>query len=204
MMICNSFNTSSNPTRAIIALHGWTGDVHSMDPIVKSIKIPNTKWILPQAPYISEKQGFTWFQGSDETGWLYKKSFNILSNLIENLVKEGFNYNDIFMIGFSQGACLTKEYLIRQSFSIGGIIPVAGFIRYKEKFLKDSTSKSKNTRIFLIHGKKDKVVLPIESEQSYNLFNSLGYSVQLALEPVGHKIPLRIKGEIRRFIINQS
>lgn len=201
-MVIKSFNTSSSPIRAIIAIHGWTGDVHSMIPVVKSIKIADTKWILPQAPYISEKGGFTWFQGSDEEGWLYKKSFNILSKLIDQLLNEGFKYNEIFMIGFSQGACLMKEYIIRQSFSIGGIIPIAGFIRYKEKFLKDAKSESKETRIFLIHGKKDTIVLPIESEKSFNLFSNLGYSVQLIIEPVGHKIPLGIKNKIRRFIVD--
>jgi len=35
------------------------------------------------------------------------------------------------------------EFMIRQQFSIGGLIPITGFIRYKNKFKKVLSKKQK-------------------------------------------------------------
>ena len=35
----------------------------------------------------------------------------------------------MYLLGFSQGACLAMEFMIRQEFSLGGIIPISGFIK---------------------------------------------------------------------------
>ena len=76
--------------------------------------------------------------GNEETGWKYQKSFNILTDVVQDLNNEGFTNSDIFIISFSQGACLAMEFMIRQSFSLGGIIPIAGFIRYKKRVKQDA------------------------------------------------------------------
>ena len=104
-----------------------------MEPVGKAMSLKDTKWILPQAPYTAGPGGFSWFDGNEETGWRYQDSFHILTDLIQDLNNEGFSSSDIFIISFSQGACLTMEFMIRQPFSLGGIIPIAGFIRYKKR-----------------------------------------------------------------------
>ena len=58
------------------------------------------------------------------------------------------------MLGFSQGACLAMEFIIKQEFSIGGIIPISGFIKNKSYFKKEEDILSKDTAVLLIHGKK--------------------------------------------------
>ena len=77
-MKIKSFSTSENVSRAIIALHGWTGNIHSMEPVTKMLKMKNTKWILPEAPYKSSKSGFSWFNKIKKNNWYYLKSFNFL------------------------------------------------------------------------------------------------------------------------------
>lgn len=197
----NEFSTSNQPKRAIIAIHGWTGDVNSMEPVAKSLRLPDTKWILPQAPYISDKKGYTWFDGNEDIGWKYQKSFEKLHQIIDELKKVGIGYNNIYLIGFSQGACLAMEFMVRQSYSLGGIIPIAGFIRYKEKFKEDATNESKQTPILLLHGDKDEIVKPEESKVSKKLMIELGYHVEIELFSAGHKIPLSAKDKIHQFIL---
>lgn len=200
-MILNTFSTSESPQKVVIAIHGWTGDVSSMEPVARSLRLPDTKWVFPQAPYKSDKSGYTWFYGNDETGWKYKDSFKIISSLIQDLIDQGFKYNEIFLLGFSQGACLTMEWIIRQPFSIGGIIPIAGFIKYKDRFKIDANLENKETPVLLIHGDRDKVIFPEESEKALKLFDELGYSVNFNLVSAGHKIPLKAKNLITDFIM---
>ena len=200
-MILNTFSTSDSPRKAVITIHGWTGDVSSMEPVAKSLRLPDTKWVIPQAPYQSDKSGFTWFDGNDETGWKYKDSFKIINSLIQDLVDQGFKYDEIFLLGFSQGACLAMEWIIRQPFSIGGSIHIAGFIKYKDRFKIDATLESKETQILLIHGDKDEIIHPEESEKALKLFQSLGYNVNLHILSAGHKIPLSANNLIQQFIL---
>ena len=200
-MILNTLSTSGSPRKAVIAIHGWTGDVSSMEPVVKSLRLPDTKWVIPQAPYQSDKSGFTWFDGNDETGWKYKDSFITINSLIQDLVDQRFKYDEIFLLGFSQGACLAMEWIIRQPFSIGGSIHIAGFIKYKDRFKIDATLESKETQILLIHGDKDEIIHPEESEKALKLFQSLGYNVNLHALSTGHKIPLSANNLIQQFIL---
>ena len=199
-MVLKAFSTSKTPKQAVIAIHGWTGDVSSMESVGKMMSLKDTKWILPQAPYSAGPKGFSWFDGSEEMGWKYQESFNILSHLIQDLKNEGFSNSDIFIISFSQGACLTMEFMIRQSFPLGGIIPIAGFIRYKKRVKQDATNASRDTPVLLLHGDRDKVILPEQSRISLKIFKDAGYKTELHIFSSGHKVPLQAKNLIKNFI----
>ena len=51
----NSFKNTDNPKKAIIALHGWSGNKNSFMPFAKNSKLSNVEWFLPEAPYIIDK-----------------------------------------------------------------------------------------------------------------------------------------------------
>ena len=199
-MIVRSFSNSESPRNVIIALHGWTGNISSMEPVANAWGIDDVKWILVQAPYIATDGGFTWFDGNEDIGWKYQDSFDILSKLISELNDQGFPNHAIYILGFSQGACLSMEFMIRQRFSLGGIIPIAGFIRYKERFKQDVLNESRNTRVLLLHGDKDEVILPEQSQMSFELFKDSGFETQLHILAARHKVPLQAKNLIEDFI----
>ena len=199
-MIVRSFSSSESPGKVLIALHGWTGNVSSMEPVVNAWKLDDVKWVLAQAPYIAADGGFTWFDGNEDIGWKYQDSFDILSKLISELNDQGFPNHAIYILGFSQGACLSMEFMIRQTFSLGGIIPIAGFIRYKERFKQDVLIESRNTRVLLLHGDKDEVILPEQSQISFELLKGAGFETQLHILAARHKVPLQAKNLIENFI----
>ena len=199
-MIVRSFSSSESPGKVLIALHGWTGNVSSMEPVVNAWELDDVKWVLAQAPYIAADGGFTWFDGNEDIGWKYQDSFDILSKLISELNDQGFPNHAIYILGFSQGACLSMEFMIRQTFSLGGIIPIAGFIRYKERFKQDVLNESRNTRVLLLHGDKDEVILPEQSQMSFELFKGEGFETQLHILAARHKVPLQAKNLIENFI----
>jgi len=199
-MIVRSFSSSESPGKVLIALHGWTGNISSMEPVVNAWELDDVKWVLAQAPYIAADGGFTWFDGNEDIGWKYQDSFDILSKLISELNDQGFPNHAIYILGFSQGACLSMEFMIRQTFSLGGIIPIAGFIRYKERFKQDVLNESRNTRVLLLHGDKDEVILPEQSQMSFELFKGEGFETQLHILAARHKVPLQAKNLIENFI----
>ncbi len=189
------------PSKVVIALHGWTGDETSFTPLVKNINSKNIKWILPRAPYKSDTgKGFTWFSGSEEKGWKVEKTWSGLNQLLHSLFEEGITPKDIFMIGFSQGAALAMEYATRLEYSIGGIIPVAGFIKNRTQLKNDAPNGSLDMRILLMHGVKDEIIRPEASEKAYQFYKNRGNQVSLELYDAGHKIPLISSGLISKFL----
>ena len=190
--------------RVIIALHGWTGNINSLKPIAKLWKFPATEWVYIQGPYKENPEGYSWFGGNNRNGWKYEKSFQRLNDLIQDLLINGYKHKEMYILGFSQGACLAMEFMIRQRFSLGGIIPIAGFIKNKSNFKKDQNILSKNTRVFLLHGKEDDIIYPEESKIAYKLFVELGYRAELNIFPGIHKIPLSAKKLIQNILFEDK
>ena len=196
------FSTSKDSKQTIITLHGFTGNASSMKPVSKALNIKNVKWVFLQAPFTISKGKYSWFEGNEQTGWKYKSSFDKLKKTILSLNRQGFPNQMIYILGFSQGACLAMEFIIRQKFSIGGIIPIAGFIGNKDRFKNDINCEKPNTRVLLIHGNKDEVIIPEESVMAHRLFSEAGFRVELHTLPVGHKVPIKAKKLIEDFILN--
>ena len=186
---------------AIIAIHGWKGNRSSMEHVANALNMKYAQWTFIQGPYVVSDNEYSWFDGNEKEGWRYQESFDLLHHAILNLNKSGFPNSKIFLLGFSQGACLAMEFIIRQEFSLGGIMPIAGFIGKKDRFKNDTVNGAQNTPVLLIHGSRDEMVLPAESEIAFELFSDAGFKVQLQTAPVGHKIPLQKKDIIEKFIL---
>ena len=186
---------------AIIAVHGWKGNRSSMEHVANALNMKYAHWTFIQGPYVVSDNEYSWFDGNEKEGWRYQESFDLLHHAILNLNKSGFPNSKIFLLGFSQGACLAMEFIIRQEFSLGGIIPIAGFIGKKDRFKNDIVEGAQDTPVLLIHGSRDEMVLPEESEIAFELFSDAGFKVQLQTLPVGHKIPLQKRDIIEKFIL---
>ena len=83
--------------------------------------------------------------------------------------KSGYSPSKIFLIGFSQGACLAIDFALRLQFSIGGIVAIAGFIKFKERFLSEASNESDDTPILLMHGNQDDII-PIKAGEILEIF----------------------------------
>ena len=191
---------NNNSKVAIIAIHGWKGNRSSMEHVANALNIKYAQWTFIQGPYAAGDNKYSWFEGNEKEGWNYQESLDLLYKTILDINQSGFPKSKIFLLGFSQGACLAMEFIIRQKFSIGGIIPIAGFIVEKDKFKNGMVDGSQNTPVLLIHGSKDEMVLPVESKIALKLLSNAGYEVKLETLAVGHKIPLQAKSLIENFI----
>lgn len=189
------------PDIAVIGLHGYTGDEHVLLPLAKTLAISGAKWFCPRAPYKNPLgHGYTWFIGDDVSGWRYEESFQLLRDLVGRIRTEGFPERNIFLLGFSQGACLAMDFMARLPFAIGGIIPIAGFIKFQERFREDASAASRGTPVYLFHGQEDDIVPFADGQAAEKLFRNLNYNVTLTGFPGKHKIPLSIQPTIKSLL----
>ena len=200
-LVTRTYTTSDTPDKAIIALHGWKGDEYVFEQVAKLIKLENSEWFFPRAPYKADSgEGNSWFGGNDETGWEFDKTFNGMNNLIKKIQKSGYSPSKIFLVGFSQGACLAIDFALRLPFSIGGIVAIAGFIKFKERFLEEVSKESCDTPILLMHGNQDDIIPIKAGETAYNILLEKGNPIHFERYNAKHKIPLKKMNLINKFI----
>jgi len=200
-MILNYHQESESPRIAVIGLHGWTGSEHSMVPVARAMRIQSAKWYIPRAPYkASAGQGHTWFSGSPEKGWKVKKTFNLLDTLIKQVMNDGFDPDNIILLGFSMGGSLSLRYGLGMQCQLRGIIPVAAWVREPDELINSASMESKQTPILMIHGKDDSVVdhkksITVAAEMKNN-----GFSIHLEIVSGGHIISVYATNLIKQFI----
>ena len=202
-LVTRTFSSSDQPTKAIIGLHGWTGDEHVFEPVAKMMNIDDAQWFFPRAPYKADSgKGYSWFSGTDETGWDIEKTRVGIHQLLADIRSEGFSPKNIFLIGFSQGASLAMEIALRLPFAIGGIVPIAGFIKFRDTLSNEATKESKATPVLLLHGSQDEIIHVIASEKAHDFFKERGNPVYFKRYDGGHKIPKRTGPIVKSFILN--
>jgi len=200
-LVTRTFSSSDQPTKAIIGLHGWTGDEHVFEPVAKMMNIDDAQWFFPRAPYKADSgKGYSWFSGTDETGWDIEKTRVGIHQLLADIRSEGFSPKNIFLIGFSQGASLAMEIALRLPFAIGGIVPIAGFIKFRDTLSNEATKESKATPVLLLHGSQDEIIHVIASEKAHDFFKERGNPVYFKRYDGGHKIPKRTGPIVKSFI----
>ncbi len=160
---------------------------------------------MPRAPYEADTgEGYTWFSGSDETGWKYEKTLEMMPELIAKVSNDGFENRHIFFVGFSMGAGLSLLTAGRLPFQVGGVVAISGFIKNRELFTSKMTEQSLGTPILIMHGNHDKLVSPQKAEETVDFLTTLGYRVCYQSYDVGHKIPKKAMPIIKSFIENEE
>lgn len=113
-------------TSAMIMIHGRGATAEDILSISNALE-PNENFIYlaPQA------QNYTWYPYSflenperNQPG--LKSGLQVISNLIAHLESNGINKERIYILGFSQGACLATEFMATSSGKFGGLIALSG------------------------------------------------------------------------------
>jgi phospholipase/carboxylesterase len=120
------FGADWNETKAVlIFMHGHGQTPEEALAFVKSIACENIRTILPQA------EDGAWYPKSliepyEENEPKLKQAMSFYAGIIESLQKRGIPLDRIVPAGFSQGACVTAEFLVRFPRSYGGAMLLSG------------------------------------------------------------------------------
>ena len=174
--------------KAIVAIHGWQGDCNSMYPLIKSTNIKNVGWYLLEAPFpVKNGEGFSWSYEKSNGQWEIDEPRHLLNDFFDELFKI-YDSRKIFVMGFSQGGLVCFDFVLFLHEPLGGVFPIAGFLRQPEYNGKRFHSSQTNTPILIGHGTEDDRV-PVESSQNaYNKLLAQGANAELLLYKGKHKI----------------
>jgi phospholipase/carboxylesterase len=110
---------------AVILLHGRGGSAEEMLGLGRAFQLPNAAYFAPQA------SGHTWyplsFLSPREANEPYLSSaLAKVASVVGSIEQSGFDQRRIVIAGFSQGACLSTEFVATNPARYGGLIAFTG------------------------------------------------------------------------------
>ena len=141
-----------NDKPSILLLHGLGGDENSMW-VLEHILPEGWVKIAPRANYPMAEDRYSWVKPSLK-GWPAAQDFNPAITALKNLVDEleaeaGFTREEMFFLGFSQGAALAFASAVEPQLRPKAIIAAAGFLP------KGNYIDLKGLSVFWGHGSRD-------------------------------------------------
>jgi predicted esterase len=117
--------TSDEADRIVILLHGRGASAENMLPLADSLSMDDSRFLIPQA---AQDRWYpqTTFGPLEANEPDLSSALSKVNTLVEEAIVEGFSENQIFLGGFSQGACLASEYVARNAKRYGGLFILSG------------------------------------------------------------------------------
>jgi len=194
--------TGSNPTAAVIWLHGLGADGHDFEPIVPELVRPGeraVRFVFPHAPIrpVTLNGGFAmraWYDivslerrgPEDEAG--IRASQATVEELIHRENARGIAASSIVLAGFSQGGALALFAGLRYGEKLAGIMGLSCYLLLAGRLGAERASANQATPIFLGHGLQDPIVPPLLGEQARKTLEAAGYPVEWHSYPMPHSV----------------
>lgn len=193
----------SQAQKALILIHGRGASAESIISLADEFCDETFYIAAPQAtnstwyPY-----GFMEKESANEP-WL-SSAVAIIQRLIDETAKH-IPIENMYIIGFSQGACLTIEVTARFATRYGGIAAFTGGLIGEKTNAAKYKGDFKGTKYFLGNSDKDPHVPVHRSEESKHVLTALGADVRLKVYPnMAHTINQDEIETVRNWILNSE
>lgn len=170
----------SEAKNALILLHGRGGSARDILSLANNLNTENFSLFGPQAT------NNTWYPYSflappaQNEPWL-SSALDILAGLLEELKNKGFASENIYFAGFSQGACLTAEFVTRHAERYGGVVLFTGGLIGDKIYSGNYNGDFSGTPVFIGTGNPDAHV-PVERvRETQKVMESMNASVTVEI-----------------------
>ena len=111
--------------KVLIMIHGRGADARDILGIASHLNVQEYALFAPEAT------NNTWYpysfmaQPEQNEPWL-SSTLNLLKETVHGAMEQGISANNIYFLGFSQGACLALEFVARNAERYGGVVALTG------------------------------------------------------------------------------
>ena len=174
--------------KALIMLHGRGATAENILTLASELHVADFALIAPQAT------NNTWYPYSfmapvqQNEPWL-TSAIHLLAEVVTDLKTAGISEEKIYFAGFSQGACLTLEFIARHATNWGGAAAFTGGLIGDQIYDKNYSGDFQGTPVFIGTSDPDPHV-PLERvSESTALLKRMNASVtQMVYPNMGHTI----------------
>jgi predicted esterase len=116
-------------------------------------------------------------------------ALQVLSRLVADVLAKGIASDHLVLLGFSQGACLTAEFAVRNPRRYGGVIVYSGGLIGPPGTRWDHRGRFDGTPVFLGCSDVDAHIPQARVDESASVFERMGAAVTRRIYPgMGHLV----------------
>ena len=173
------------PVRAkgvVLLIHGRGASAESMLPIADVVAMPDLCYLAPQA------EGYTWYPQSFMAATAANEPYltralDRLAAIIADVVGAGLGPERLAIIGFSQGACLASETVLRNPRPYGFVGVLSGGAIGPPGTPRDYAGTLQGARVFLGCSDRDPHIPLARVKETTAVFTRMGASVTERIYP---------------------
>jgi len=167
---------------AMVMMHGRGATAKDILELVSDLRQPGFAYLAPQAA------GNAWYPNSflaplDSNEPALTSALLAIENILVKLEGAAIPIEHTIILGFSQGACLTLEFVARNARRYGGVVGLSGGLIGPDGTPRDYTGSLVGTPVFLGCSDKDPFVPKERVESSAAILQKLGGDVNAKLYP---------------------
>ena len=167
---------------AMVMLHGRGATAQDILTLTTDLHSPGFAYLAPQAA------GNTWYPNSflapiptNEPN--LSSGLAVIASLLDQLAQAGIPAGRTIILGFSQGACLSLEYVARNARRYGGAVGLSGGLIGPEGTPRNYPGSLEGTPVFLGCSDTDPHIPKERVEQTAEVLQLLGGNVTTRLYP---------------------
>lgn len=186
--------------KALIMIHGRGADARDILGLASELNLSEYALLAPEATNNSWYPHSFMAKPEQNEPWL-SSALSFLKEMVDEVTKQGLTAENTYFLGFSQGACLTLEFVTRHAKRFGGVAAFTGGLIGDKIYQENYSGNFNGTPIFLGTGNPDPHV-PIERvKESANILEKMNAKVHLQVyEGKPHSISPEEIEEANRFI----
>lgn len=173
---------------AMVMLHGRGATVESILELAMMLAVPGVAFLAPQA----HEQ--TWYPRSflsplesNEPG--ITSGLSVLRHILDVLESKSVKAENVFLFGFSQGACLALEFAVRNPRRYAAVIGLSGGLIGPPGTVWAGNASLESTPVFLGCSDNDPHIPQYRFLETSEALKSMGGAVDACLYPgLGHAI----------------
>jgi len=164
--------------KAIIMLHGRGATAEGIISLAGHFNLGDAAILAPSASNNSWYP-YSFMVPEEQNQPALDLALEIIDGLVEDIEASGIPRNKIYFSGFSQGACLSLEYVARYAAAYGGIIAFTGALIGQELDISKYKGDFQSTPILITTGNPDPHVPLSRVEESVAVLEKLNAEVML-------------------------
>ncbi|PMD90795.1 phospholipase [Siphonobacter sp. BAB-5405] len=168
--------------KAIIMIHGRGGSAEDIASLSRHLHLDGMAIYAPQATRHSWYP-YSFLAPVEENQPALDSALDSIDQVVNDLVEAGITTENIYFLGFSQGACLTLEYTARHAKRYGGIIALTGGLIGETLATDNYEGDFAGTPVFISTGNPDPHVPVSRVEESVSILEDLNASVTSRIYP---------------------
>lgn len=174
--------------KALIMVHGRGGSAEDILTLANYLNVKDYALLAPQAT------GHTWYPYSflmppaQNEPWL-SSALDVLKEVVDDVVADGIAAENIYFLGFSQGACLTLEFITRHAAKYGGTVAFTGGLIGDQLYPENYNGNFGGSPVFIGTSNPDphvpvdrvkateKLLKDMGADITVNIYNNMGHTI---------------------------